>query len=121
MKLISLLLRSVSEAKLPRRIPLRITIPKTISIWLSHDVCLGRYTKGMRWLLSARNSRRVSCDSSTPALPFFPQLLVKVAGFSHRLHQTFRGRDIQDVHADTPTGCGCHTRPLDQPMPALPP
>src|ERR1700736_1598959 len=113
MKLISLLLRSVSEVKWPRRITLRITIPKTISIWLSHDVCLGRYTKRMRWLLSARNFRRVSCDSSTPALPFFSQLLVEVASFGHCLHQTFRGVDIQVVHDEHPRGRGFRRHRLD--------
>ena len=48
MKLISFSRRSATEVKLPRRITLRLTTPKTISIWFNHDVCFGKYKKRMR-------------------------------------------------------------------------
>lgn len=48
MKRISLSRRSATEVKEPRRITFRVITPKTISIWFSHDVCLGKYTKRMR-------------------------------------------------------------------------
>ncbi len=42
MNRLSLSFRSAVEVKLPRRMTLRMITPKTISIWFSHDVCLGR-------------------------------------------------------------------------------
>src|SRR5665811_560185 len=41
--------RSSTEVKLPRRITLRDTMPKITSIWFSHELCLGRYWKRIRW------------------------------------------------------------------------
>ena len=60
--------RSSTDLNLPRRITFRAITPKTISIWLSQDVCLGRYTKRMRWPRSDKNSCRVACERWTPAL-----------------------------------------------------
>jgi hypothetical protein len=45
MKLISFSRRSATEVKFPRRITFRVITPNTISIWFSHDVCLGKYKK----------------------------------------------------------------------------
>src|SRR5262245_59571825 len=77
-------------------------MPKTTSIWFSHDVCFGKYTKRMRWPRSPRNSRRVACDRSTPRLPFFPQVLLDPAGPRHPLHQALRGVDVEVVHHEHP-------------------
>ena len=46
--------------------------PKTVSIWLSHELCLGVYTTRIRWLGSDRNACRLATDFSTPRTPFFP-------------------------------------------------
>src|SRR5579864_4848030 len=104
MKRISFSLRSFTEVKLPRRTTLRMIMPKTISIWFSHDVCFGKNTKRMRWLRSCKNARRLSCERSTPRLPFFSQILFEVAGFRHILHHAFRGVDVQVVHHEHPRG-----------------
>src|SRR6516164_11234331 len=97
-------LRSVTEAKLPRRTTFRMIMPKTISIWFSHDVCFGKNTKRMRWPRSLRNCRRMACERSTPRLPFFSQVLLKPAGRRHALHQPLRGVDVQVVHHEHPGG-----------------
>src|SRR5262249_44277372 len=65
--------KSSTDVKLPRRTAYRVIIPKTISIWLSHELCLGVYTNRMRWLSSDRNSCRLRIDWSTPRLPFWPR------------------------------------------------
>src|SRR5215469_545989 len=98
MKLNSLLRKSSTEVKLPRRISLRMMTPKTISIWFSHDVCFGKNTKRMRWLLSDKNSLRLSCDRRTPCRPFFSQVLLDRTGLRHRFHQALGGMDVQVVH-----------------------
>src|SRR5262249_56950918 len=96
--------RSLTEVKLPRRTTLRMILPKTISIWFSHDVCFGKNTKRMRWLRVCRNARRLSCERSTPRLPFFPQILLEVAGRCHIPHQARRGVDVQVVDYEHPRG-----------------
>src|SRR5215470_18778478 len=98
--------RSVTEVKFPRRMTFRMIMPKTISIWFSHDVCFGKNTKRMRWLRSPRNARRLACERSTPRLPFFSQILFDPAGLGYRLHQTFGGVDVQVVHHEHPRGLG---------------
>src|SRR5919204_1844467 len=97
-------LRSVTEVKFPRRTTFRMIMPKTISIWFSHDVCFGKNTKRTPWLCSLRNSRRLACERSTPRLPFFPQILLAPAGLGHPLHQPRRGVDVQVVHHEHPRG-----------------
>src|SRR5580704_7967070 len=104
MKRINLSCKSAVEVKLPRRITLRMMTPNTISIWLSHDVCLGKYTKRTRWPLSAKNSCRVACDLSTPALPFFSQILFERTELTDPLHQTFRSVNVQVVNHEHPRG-----------------
>src|SRR5215831_18288282 len=94
--------RSVTEVKFPRRMTFRMIMPKTISIWLSHDVCFGKNTKRTRWPRSPRNSRRLACERSTPRLPFFSQILLDPAGLGHPLHQPLRGVDVQVVHYEHP-------------------
>src|SRR6266567_3143520 len=100
----SLSFRSATEVKLPRRMTLRMITPNTISIWLSHDVCFGRNTKRMRWLRSSRNFLRLSCERSTPCLPFFSQILLEVARLGYPLHQALRTVDVQVVHHQDPRG-----------------
>ena len=48
-------------------------IPKTISIWLSHELCYGVYTNRIRWPGNDRNSRRLNCDFRMPRLPLIPK------------------------------------------------
>src|SRR5229473_3491804 len=102
MKRSSLSCKSSTEVKLPRRMTLRMITPNTISIWLSHDVCLGKNTKRMRCLRSAKNARRLSCERSTPRLPFFSQILLDAAGLGHPLNQPLRTVDVQVVHDEHP-------------------
>src|SRR5262245_28192723 len=96
--------RSLTEVKLPRRTTLRMIMPKTISIWFSHDVCFGKNTKRMRWLRVCRKVRRLSCERSTPRLPFFPQILLDGASLGHIFHQARRGVDVQVVYHEHPRG-----------------
>src|SRR6516162_1704514 len=98
----SLSCKSATEVKFPRRTTLRITMPKTISIWFSHDVCFGKYTKRTRWPRSCRKVRRLSCEISTPRLPFFPQILLDPASRGDPPHQPLRGVDVQVVHHEHP-------------------
>src|SRR5271169_4086125 len=102
MKRVSLSFRSSVDVKLPRRTTLRMMTPNTISTWFSHDVCLGKYTKRTRCSLFDRNSCRVACDCSTPALPFFSQILLERARLRDPLHQALRGVDVQVVHHKHP-------------------
>src|SRR5713226_1952616 len=102
MNLTSLSLRSATLVKFPRRITFRMIMPNTISTWFSHDVCFGRNTKRIRWSRLPRKLRRLSCETSTPRLPFFSQILLDVTGLRHPLHQARRSVDIQVVHHEYP-------------------
>jgi hypothetical protein len=59
--------------KSPRLITRRTRMLNQISIWFSHEVCLGTYTKRMRWPGSVKNAFRVATDFNTPRLPFLPR------------------------------------------------
>src|SRR5215510_7586291 len=102
MKRFSFSFKTLTEVKFPRRTTLRMIMPKTSSIWFSHDVCFGRNTQRIRWLRSCRNVRRLSCERSTPRLPFFPQILLDPAGVGDPPHQALRGVDVQVVHHEDP-------------------
>src|SRR3954465_9906618 len=65
--------RSDADVKLPRRITRRTRMLNQISIWFSHDVCFGTYTKRIRWLAFVRNAFRVATDFRTPLFPFTPR------------------------------------------------
>src|SRR6516225_7060122 len=102
MKRTSFSFRSVTEVKFPRRMTLRMITPKTISIWFSQDVCFGRNTKRTRWPRSCKKVRRLSCERSTPRLPFFPQILLDRTGVGYPPRQARRGVDVQVVHDEDP-------------------
>ena len=72
MKFNSLSRKSFTDVNEPRRITFRMIIPKIVSIWFSHELCLGVYTNRIRWLLSDKNACRLATDFSTPRTPFFP-------------------------------------------------
>src|SRR6516225_4108955 len=73
MKFNSLVRKSSTDVKEPRRITFRMITPKITSIWFSHELCFGRYTNRIRWLVSDRNACRLATDFSTPRLPFLPR------------------------------------------------
>src|SRR3974377_124357 len=72
MKFTSFLRKSAPEVNDPRPITFRMIIPKTASIWFSHELCLGVYPNRLRWLRSDKSARRLATDLSTPLDPFFP-------------------------------------------------
>ena len=72
MKFNSLSRKSFTDVNEPRRITFRMIIPKIVSIWFSHELCLGVYTNRIRWLFSDKNACRLATDFSTPRTPFFP-------------------------------------------------
>src|ERR1700694_3590032 len=74
----SILVRNwLFEAKLLLRSSLRTRMEEQISIWLSHEACLGVKWKMTRWVGSRRNASRVVLDASTPDLPLTPSLRLR--------------------------------------------
>src|SRR5438128_5531108 len=69
--------RACLEAKSPRRRSLRARMENQISIWLSHEACLGVKWKVMRWFGLRRNASRVALEASTPDLPLTPRLRLR--------------------------------------------
>src|SRR3954468_22482356 len=65
-------LRSSSEQKLDRFSNFLTRVLNQISIWFSHELCLGVYTSLILWLGSFRNAARLAFDFNTPSLPFLP-------------------------------------------------
>src|SRR6266508_2044270 len=66
-------LRSSNEVKLERHSSLRTRMLNQISIWLSHEVCLGVYTNRMRCPWSLRKAARIFWDFNTPFWPLTPR------------------------------------------------
>src|ERR1700730_4143060 len=64
--------RALLLAKLPRRRSFRARMENQISIWLSHDACLGVKWKVTRCCGSRRNASRVALHASTPDFPLTP-------------------------------------------------
>src|SRR5512133_3137005 len=52
--------KSPTEVNEPRRTTFRMITPNTTSIWFSHELCFGRYTNRMRWLVSDKNACRLA-------------------------------------------------------------
>src|ERR1043166_4591668 len=74
----SILVRSAFLlAKLPRRRSFRTRIENQISIWLSHEACLGVKWKVTRCSGLRRNASRVRLQASTPDLPLTPRLILR--------------------------------------------
>src|ERR1700738_1818405 len=69
--------RALLLAKLPRRRSFRARMENQISIWLSHDACLGVKWKVTRCCGSRRNASRVALDASTPDFPLTPSLSLR--------------------------------------------
>src|ERR1700730_13825414 len=69
--------RALLLAKLPRRRSFRARMENQISIWLSHDACLGVKWKVTRCCGSRRNASRVALHASTPDFPLTPSLSLR--------------------------------------------
>src|SRR3954452_10264027 len=65
--------KSSSEQKLDRFSSFLTRMLNQISIWFSHELCLGVYANRIRWLGSLKNSARLACDFSTPPFSFCPR------------------------------------------------
>ena len=101
MKLNSFVRKSSTEVNEPRRITFRRITPNTTSIWFSHELCFGRSTNRMRWLVSDKNACRLATDFRIPR-PLLAQVLRDFTGFGHQRHQTLRAMDVQVVHYKHP-------------------
>ena len=77
-------------------------MPNQISIWFSHELCLGVYANRIRWPGSLRNAARLAFDFSTPLLPFSSQVLLDPARLGHVQHQALRLVRVQVVHDEHP-------------------
>ena len=89
----SILVRSSALlAKLPRRRSFLTRIENQISIWLSHEACLGVKWKVMRCSELRRNASRVALEASRPDLPLTPSLPLRPQWrATRRTMETLRG------------------------------
>src|ERR1700732_1434267 len=69
--------RALLLAKLPRRRSFRARIENQISIWLSHDACLGVKWKVTRCCGSRRNAFGVALHSGTADFPLTPSVSLR--------------------------------------------
>ena len=107
---LSLSSRSANEVKFPRRITLRMIMPKTTSTWFSHELCLGVKTKRIRWVGSDRNLRREAWLCRIPDFPFFPQRLFESTRLRSPFDESGGPVDIEIVLYEDPrhVGIGGH-------------
>src|SRR6516164_9336169 len=90
-------------AKLPRRISFRTRMENQISIWLSHDACLGVKWKTMRWSLWRRNASRVAFDAG---LTFDAEVAIEAAMLRNKANDGLGEMDVEVVANDIPPCVG---------------
>src|SRR5579863_3534798 len=99
--------KSFLVEKLPRRRSFRTRMENQISIWLSHDACLGVKWKLMRWSGWRRKASRVALDASTPDLALTPSLPLRPQWRAGNQANDGLGEvDVEIVADDIPAGIG---------------
>ena len=95
---------SATEVNEPRRISFRIIIPKIVSIWFSHELCLGVYTNRIRWLFSDQERLPARYRFQHPTHSLLPQRLLDPARLGDHFHQSLRAMDVPIIHHENPRG-----------------